>query len=634
MSASRSPSSPPSAGALGSASAPRAAERTRRVELTAALGVAVVLGHLLFAQLTLVLLAAAFVTSRISRWRPLWLAAPAAAGALAVATVGPGPALAGFLAGPRQVAAYLGGLPGHPARVAHLAAAFAGAGRWLPRQLPLALLVAAAEAALAAWLARPGGRPSAAGRGPGGTAGYRPGLVILARGRRTRAALAAGRVVTVDGGALGVDDASGRAAEITWAEAGHGLLLAAADDAAAARAGFPLACAAVRRRKAVIVVDLTGSRRLAAALAAVCAAAGAPLARFGAGGPGCYEPFRSHPPGRAADLAARLIDWSGLTGPQQQAGRRHLADACAVLAAGPSGGPVLDGLIALLQPGALCRVAAGPPGAGRSVAAAGGAAGGAAADAETLAAVGGQLRGLRAGALGGWLRPAGAGPSAEVPVRLAQAVQDRGCVLFSLGPGDDGATVGTGRAAGLGGWAAGGPDGADGLGRVGRPDGWAADLGGEGRADGRAVGRLAVADLATFLGGLADQGLRGDSLVWIHGADAGAAADWPDLGRLIAAGPGTGTAVLVSTGSAAAAAALAGSVGVVVSSGPTEPRLAARLAELSPLPEKGGAQELADLLRDQPEGHFAVLAPGGSATVAGRLQPDCRSVPAAWGGPR
>jgi hypothetical protein len=562
----------------------RPAGSSRRAELTAALGVAVVLVHVLFVPVTLVLLGCALIISAVSRWRPLWLTVPAAAGTIAAAAAGPGRVLAGFTAGPRQMAAYLGGLPGHPARLAHLAAAFAGPGQWLPRQLPLALLAAAGEAAILAWLGWPGGGRPADREWPDGAGRYRPGLVITVRRRLARRALAAGEVVTAEGASLGIDVSSGRHAEITWAQAERGVLLAAASGQAAARAGFPLAGAAVRRRKTVIVIDLSGSRWLAAALGAACAEADVPLARFGAGGPGCYEPFRSHPPARAADLAAQLVDWSGGTEQQRQAGQRYLADAFIVLAAAPPPGPVLDGLLRLLEPGALARAAAGLPGhlparvqLARYLC---GPAAPPPVDPETAAVLSGQLHRLRASALGGWLRPAGR-PAGAATVALGRAVRDRDCVLFSLGPEPDPAASGM-------------------------------------------AGRLAVADLAAVLGDLAEQGLRGDCLAWVHGCEAAAPAV---LDRLLAAGPATGTAVALSTGSAAAAARLAGTAGVLVSSGPTEPRLAARLAELAPFRQESSRQELADVLSGQDEDHFAVIA--RLPRLAARLQPECRSVPRA-----
>src|SRR5258708_13809951 len=52
----------------------------RRAELLAAAGVALVILHLIFAQLTLVLALIFYGVTRVSRWRPSWLALPAPAG--------------------------------------------------------------------------------------------------------------------------------------------------------------------------------------------------------------------------------------------------------------------------------------------------------------------------------------------------------------------------------------------------------------------------------------------------------------------------------------------------------------------------------------------------------------------------
>src|SRR6202042_2871074 len=102
----------------------------RRGELAAALAAAGLLAHLLLAQLTLLLTLALDLTGRVARWRPLWLAGPAAAGVLGVLVIGLARAAAGFTAGPHQVLGYLAGVAGQPARVLHPARAFAGIGRW------------------------------------------------------------------------------------------------------------------------------------------------------------------------------------------------------------------------------------------------------------------------------------------------------------------------------------------------------------------------------------------------------------------------------------------------------------------------------------------------------------------------
>jgi hypothetical protein len=573
-----------------------------RGELTAALGVAALVAHLIFAQLTLLLLGFGLVTGRVSRWRPLWLAAPAAAGTLWVAAIGLSRAVAGFVAGPRQVTAYLAGAPGHPGRLLHVSTAFAGAGHWLPRQLPLALVAAAAEAAIVARLGWPAGRRPDGDSGDSGD--YRPGLVIAGRRRLSRAALATGGLITTDGLGLGLDPVSGRPAELSWAEADGGVLLICADPEAAARASFPVAWAAARRRKSLIVIDFTGSQWLAETLSSACAAADAPLAPFSSAGPGCYEPFRSHPPGQAASLAAQMIDWTGSTEPQRQAGRRFLADAFAVLAATPAAtapasralvtpvaatpaaATVLDGLVALLEPAALHGARSGAPDQLRRraelAARVTGSAGALSDDPATAAALSGQLRRLAASGPGRWLRlPAAA---ADLPISVGRAVRERGGVAFTLDRGT--------------------------------PDGPAA-----------MVGRLAVADLAAVLRGLSELRLRGDGLAWIHGCEA---VDPQILTELMTVGQATGTAVVLSTGSVAAAQQLVAAARVVVTAGPTDRAVAARLAELAKFRGEDAQSGLAERLSWQDEDEFAVLVRGPRP----RFLQSCRSVPAGKAQPR
>jgi hypothetical protein len=280
MSAPRLPTPPRTADHAAAGPLPRASrlprlpagpDRVRRAELAAALGVAALLAQLLLAQAALILAVTGVLTSRISRWRPLWLAGPAAAGLAWTAQLGVGRAVTGFLAGPRQVVAYLAGSAGHLGRPA---GAFSGAGHWLPEQLPVALVLAAGEAAAIGWL----GRGWLGGQGR--PAEYRPGLIVALRRRRTLAALAAGEVVTRAGCGLGLDTATGRPAEISWARAEGGVLVTGSGHRAAALATLPLACAAIRRRKSLIVADLAGRAWLEGALAHACAAAGLRLARL------------------------------------------------------------------------------------------------------------------------------------------------------------------------------------------------------------------------------------------------------------------------------------------------------------------------------------------------------------------
>ncbi|MGH3249220.1 MAG: hypothetical protein ACRDOI_23860, partial [Trebonia sp.] len=123
----------------------------RRGELIAVCVVGILVAHLLFAQLTLVLALVLAATGKAGRWRPWWLLVPAAAGLALTLSVGPGNALAGFAAGPSDILRYLtaGQLAG---RLGHPLAAFGGAANWLPRQLSIALMAGAAEAALIGWL--------------------------------------------------------------------------------------------------------------------------------------------------------------------------------------------------------------------------------------------------------------------------------------------------------------------------------------------------------------------------------------------------------------------------------------------------------------------------------------------------
>ena len=223
-------------------------ETPRRGELAAALAAAGLLAHLLLAQLTLLLAVALDLTGRMARWRPLWLAGPAAAGCLWILAIGPERALAGFTAGPHQVLGYLAGAAGQPARVLHPARAFAGIGRWLPRQAPFALILAPAEVAVAGWLrAR-----QAAGRG---LPPPRPGLIVAVRRLGTVAWVRSGGVVTRTGACLGADWRTGLAG-ISWRAAEGGVLVTGAAVAGVSAASFQLVHAAIRRRKPVLVVDL------------------------------------------------------------------------------------------------------------------------------------------------------------------------------------------------------------------------------------------------------------------------------------------------------------------------------------------------------------------------------------------
>ena len=153
---------------------------------------------------------------------------PAAAGLVWLLAIGPRAALAGFTAGPRQVLGYLTGTAADPAGLLHRllypGRGYAGLAGWLPRQAPLALLAAAAEAAVAWWLRW-------LHRGHGTAPAFRPGLVALARRQFTVWSVKQGGVAGRAGAVLGVDWPSGQPAEVPWPAAERGVLVAG--DAAA-----------------------------------------------------------------------------------------------------------------------------------------------------------------------------------------------------------------------------------------------------------------------------------------------------------------------------------------------------------------------------------------------------------------
>lgn len=561
------PASPVSTPVARPAGPPRLPGPGRSLQLTAALWVVIVGVHLLLAQVTLACLVIALITARAARWHPLWLAAPAALGITWSAAIGPGRALAGFAAGPGQVLAVATG-----GRLPAIPALLASAPHWLPGQLPVALAAAAAEAAIAD-LARQRAVPRE----------YRPGLLVALRWRATSNALAAGTVVTRAGCAIGLDSATGRRAEISWAQAADGLLAVSTSPQAAARLSFPLAGAAIRRRMTVIVIDLTGSAWLADALSGTCVTAAAPLTRLSPAGPAWYEPFRGHPPARAAGLAIRMISWAGLTDSQRQAGQRCLADSIAVLAATSAPPAVLDGLIGLLDPARLRAAMAAVPahlrGRGALERRAEASAAALAGDPALGPALAGQLRRLRDSGLGKWLSlPPGRPGKAPRPPQLSfsHAVRARTCALLSLGPGTATAAM---------------------------------------------AGRLAVADLAAVLAGLRAEQLRADCLAWVHGCEM---VDRATLAGLLGLGGKVGTAVLLSTASPAAAASLAPAAGTVLTSGPADQAVAARLAGLAAFAAEDDGRAAAETLRWQDEDEFAIIRRGAG------FRPACRTVPAAW----
>ena len=507
-----------------------------RGELGAALAAAGLLAQLLLAQLTLLLTVVLDLTGRVGRWRPLWLAGPAAAGFLWVLAIGPGRAAAGFTAGPHQVLGYLSGAAGQPARVLHPARAFAGIGRWLPRQAPVALILAPAEAAVMGWL-------RARHAGERGLPPPRPGLIVAVRRLGTAAWVRSGGVVTRAGACLGADWRTGRPAGISWRAAEGGVLVTGASAAEVSAASFQLVHAAIRRRKPVLVVDLgepdgpgalAGPDRpagLAGALASICADTGAPLHVFGPAGQGCYEPLRGGDPARKAALVMGMIDW----GPVAEHARRtcgaYLNDLFAVAAAAPGDPrvPVLDDVATLLSPAALrARMRQVPPYHPRRVPLGERArvsAGLLEADPATAAFLAGELAGLRASALGRWLRPASAGPA---QISLSAVIRERAVAFFPLDQSRHGRSA-------------------------------------------RMIANLVALDTAAVFAESRRLGGAGDGLAWFGAADAIAA---PALARLVSTGAQAGLATVLSTMSPHAAGQLAALANVLVIRGPADTSLA------------------------------------------------------------
>ena len=490
----------------------------RRDEILTACVVAVVLLHVLFAQLTILLATAFYLITRATRWRLSWLAVPAAVGLAWTAAVGPRVAAAGFTAGPAQIADYLGASGHQAGHLLHFTAAFAGLATWLPRQLPLALVAGAAEAALAGWLSwlhtDERDLPPA-----------RPGLIVAARRAAAGRAIRAGGVVTRDGGCLGVAAESGARITLSWAEASGGVSVCGSSGPDVLTTGFQLVHAAVRRRKPVLAVDHTADPGLAGQLAAVCAAAGAPLLVFGetdGAGAACYEPFRHGAPARRAALIAAMLSWDGPGRQYRRSCVSYLEDVFELLDAAPGDPrvPVLHDVIHLLNPVAMRARMEYVPAAypRREVLAERTRVSTSLVTAEpaTIAEVGRQIRELRASPFGRWLRPSPDGQAADID--LSRAVAERAVVLFRLG----------------------GP----------RPAESCAML-----------TRLVCQDLLAAGAALDGIGVGGDGIVWLTEC---AALPRPPVTEMIARGRDTGLPVLAATTSAQVAADLADLTNVVV----------------------------------------------------------------------
>ncbi|HEX9064685.1 MAG TPA: hypothetical protein VF843_06230 [Streptosporangiaceae bacterium] len=234
-----------------------------RRQVIAAGGAVAVAAELAIAPVTLGATLLALVVCRLTRWRPAWLVAPAAAGAAVALWHGPGRAVSGFVAGGAHLAVFLAGpgaVPAHLARLPGLA------GRWragLASQLPLAVIAAAAQAAVV--VTRRDGR-------------YRPGLVCALRRSYQAALLRRGEVATVTGARIGLDRVTGRGMTVSWAEASGGVLVTGRQPGAVTGTALDLVVAAIQHRKAVLVVDLGGQpARVAAAIASASSDRQAPV---------------------------------------------------------------------------------------------------------------------------------------------------------------------------------------------------------------------------------------------------------------------------------------------------------------------------------------------------------------------
>jgi hypothetical protein len=504
----------------------------RRGEILAACVLVAVLAHVLFAQLTLVLAMLFALTTRATRWRLSWLMVPALVAAAWTLAVGLRAAAAGFAAGPAQVAGYLGASGHQLDHALHFTAAFAGSASWLPRQLPLAILAGAAEAAIIGWLSWL--HTDEANMPPA-----RPGLLVAARRAATRRMIRAGGVVSREGTCLGVAAGSGARVTLPWSETIGGVSVCGSAQQDVLSTSFQLVHAAVRRRKPVVAVDLTADRALPGQLAAVCAAAGVPLRVFGDLPvmsradppvmsrapwirPACYEPFRHGEPGSRASLITAMISWDGPGSQYRRSCVAYLEDVFELIDAAPGDPrvPVLDEIIHLLNPTAMRARMEHVPAAHprRDVLAERTRVSVSLLHAEpaTTAALARQLRELRASAFGRWLRPSGQGPAAEID--LGRAVTGRDVVLFGLGGSAQPAATAM-------------------------------------------LTRLICQDLLTAGAALHGIGVDGDGIVWL--AECGAMPR-SSVTELIARGPAAGLPVLAATTSAPAAAELAELANVVV----------------------------------------------------------------------
>jgi hypothetical protein len=533
-----------------------------------------VLVHVLFAQLTIIAAAVFYLVTRLTRWRLSWLAIPAAAG-LAWTAAGAGAAVAGYTAGAARIAGYLGARGHQAGHLLHFTGAYAGIGTWLPRQLPLALVAGAVEAALAGWLSwlhtdEQDLRPA------------RPGLIAAARRAATIHAIRSGGVVARDGGCLGVAAGSGTRITLSWAETSGSVAVCGAAAPDVLTTGFQLVHAAVRRRRPVLAVDHTGDPALAGQLAAVCTAAGATLLVFGGGA--CYEPFRHGSPGQRAALITTMLSWEGPGRQYRRSCSSYLDDVFELLDAAPGDPrvPVLDDVIHLLNPVAMrARLEYVPADHPRRDVLAERirvSASLVSAEPASITGISHQLRELRESPFGRWLRPSPDGPAADID--LGRAVTGRAVVLFRLG----------------------GPAPA---------------------ASSAMLTRLICQDLLAAGAVRNGTGSDGDGLIWL--AECAALPRQP-VTDLIARGRAAGLPVLAATTSAPVAADLADLVNVVVAHRMADDAAARRLsavaAALRPSPSpRPGAGAGAGAGAGQPPGPGAAADSAAQAADPAALRP-------------
>jgi hypothetical protein len=244
-----------------------------------------------------------------------------------------------------------------------------------------------------------------------------------------------------------------------------------------------------------------------------------------------------------------MIDWAGVGDDRRRFCAEVVHAALAVTAISVaamhdrSAASMLDGLIELLQPGALgARVRELPGEFGAVIELAG------RLDAEpaAIAPVTAQLEALRRGALGRWLCRASGGSG----ISLRRALADREVVWFSLD---------TAR------------------------NGWPAAM----------IARLALADVTAILAELADLGEPSDCLIWVNGCELVAPSQ---LRALVGVGSSAGAAVLLGTAADSAGATLAAEVNVVAIRGHAPPSLRVEGLALPARPAPGQHRDALSLV--------------------------------------